>query len=227
VKGCRKQQQQSTLSALSSGYVISLVSCSLKVHYLRTKTITCLHHNTSKFRYHQSVPEELLDPLAQRTVIKISFTQAGIVNPPRSTGLPRSNASRLSAAIALSSLQVSPTISSSSSSICFLQLLLGIPLPLCPCGFQLKACFYTEEESSLNVGPIYCHFRSYFCTVTTFSCAPLHKSSLQVMLSQKTFKIFYSTCVFVYIYIYIYTYIKVFFDKSIFCPKISVHILFY
>jgi len=169
------------LSALSAGCVISLVSCSLKVRYLRTKTIICLHHKTSRFRYHQSEPQEL-DPLAQRTAIKVSFSQSDTVNPPRSTEPPRSNASRLSAAITVSSLQVSPTISSSPS-IFFFQLLLGIPLPRCPCGFQLKSCFSTEEVHFLTVGPIYRHFLSSIRIATNFSCARLHRASLQVMSS--------------------------------------------
>ena len=105
------------------------------------------------------------------------------------------------------------------SSIFFLHLLLGTTLPLCPCEFLLKACFSTEEESFLIVGPIYCHFRSYICAVSALSRAHLHKSSLQVMLSQKTFKIFYSTCIFIIIIIII----KLFFDKSIFCPKTYSH----
>lgn len=186
------------LSALSAGYVISFVSCSLKVRYLRTKTIICLHHNTSRFRYHQSEPQEF-DPLAQRTAIKVSFSQSDTVNPPGSTGSPRSKASGLSAAITLFSLQVSPTISSSPLSFSFSFFYVFL-FNFVLAGLQLKGCSSTEEEPFLILGPIYCHFLSSIRTVINFSCAGLHRSSLQVMLSQKTFKMFHSTCVYIYIY---------------------------
>ena len=75
------------------------------------------------------------------------------------------------------SLQVYPALPTSSSTV-LLQLFLGRPRPLFPCGFHLSACLVTLLVGFLKVSPIQLHLR-LLIWVLILSCSALsHSSSL-------------------------------------------------
>lgn len=91
--------------------------------------------------------------------------------------------------VAMTSLQVFPTVPAFSCTT-LLQLFFGLPLLLCPWGFQFKTCFSMVEESFLIVRPIHFHFRSLIYAATRISCARLHSSSFEMMPGQRILKVF-------------------------------------